>query len=356
MSCNDFLSCNDIVPRRQALRGGRLRRAALAALLVLLSAAAAPALTIKLGTVAPANSPWDLVLRRLAADWSRISDGEVELKIFPGGIAGDEPGMIRKMRIGQLHAATLTAGSMNHIYPGALALATPMLIRTNEEMIAVLGEVAPFLEQHLEQRGFVVLMWAPIGWVKFFARQPVRTLADLRRQNLWVGDAGAAEIRAWQHAGFKVVALPVTEVTTALQSGMIDAYLASPLAAASFQWFGITPHMNDLSLAPLYGALLINKRVWERVPESIRPRLRAVARAAAERLSATAHEQDDLAVHVMRAHGLQVHEATAALEQDWEQIAAREFQSLIGEVIDPEAYRLVTATVAAYRARAATSD
>jgi TRAP-type C4-dicarboxylate transport system substrate-binding protein len=350
------LSCNEIVPHRAAGPGTRFRRAALAALLALVCAAGAPALTIKLGTVAPANSSWDLVLRRLAADWSRISDGEVELKIFPGGIAGDEPDMIRKMRIGQLHAATLTAGSLNDIYPGALALATPMLIRTNDEMIAVLGEVAPFLEQHLEQRGFVVLMWAPIGWVKFFARQPVRTLADLRRQTLWVGDAGAAEIRAWQQAGFNVVALPVTEVTTALQSGMIDAYLTSPLAAASFQWFGIAPHMNDLSLAPLYGALLINKRVWERVPESIRPRLRAVARAAAERLSATAHEQDDLAVHVMRAHGLQVHEATAALEQDWEQIAAREFQSLIGEVIDPEAYRLVTDTVAAYRARAATSD
>jgi TRAP-type C4-dicarboxylate transport system substrate-binding protein len=350
------LSCNEIVPHRAAGPGTRFRRAALAALLALVCAAGAPALTIKLGTVAPANSSWDLVLRRLAADWSRISDGEVELKIFPGGIAGDEPDMIRKMRIGQLHAATLTAGSLNDIYPGALALATPMLIRTNDEMIAVLGEVAPFLEQHLEQRGFVALMWAPIGWVKFFARQPVRTLADLRRQTLWVGDAGAAEIRAWQQAGFNVVALPVTEVTTALQSGMIDAYLTSPLAAASFQWFGIAPHMNDLSLAPLYGALVINKRTWERIPDRIRPRLRAVARAAAERLSATAHEQDDLAVHVMKAHGLQVHAATAALEQDWQQVAAREFRSLIGEVIDPEAYRLVTDTVAAYRARAATSD
>jgi TRAP-type C4-dicarboxylate transport system substrate-binding protein len=347
------LSCNEIVPHRAAGPGTRFRRAALAALLALVCAAGAPALTIKLGTVAPANSSWDLVLRRLAADWSRISDGEVELKIFPGGIAGDEPDMIRKMRIGQLHAATLTAGSMNDIYPGVLALATPMLIRTNEEMIAVLGEVAPFLEQKLEQRGFVALMWSPIGWVKFFAREPVLSLADLRRQTLWVGDAGSAEIRAWQQAGFDVVALPLTEVTTALQSGMIDAYLSSPLAAASFQWFGITPHMNDLSLAPLYGALVISKRVWERIPETLRPRLRAVAQAAAERLSASAHEQDDLAVHVMRAHGLQVHEATAALEQAWERIAGREFQSLIGEVIDPEAFRLVTESVTAYRARAA---
>ena len=333
-----------------------LRLAALAALLALLSAAGLPAQTIKLGTVAPANSPWDLVLRRLAADWSRISDGEVELKIFPGGIAGDEPDMIRKMRIGQLHAATLTAGSLNDIYPGMLALASPMLIRNDAEMLAVLGELAPFFEQQLEERGFVALMWSPIGWVKFFARQPLRTLDDLRRQTLWIGDAGAAEIRAWQQAGFDVVALPLTEVTTALQSGMIDAYLSSPLAAAAFQWFGLAPHMNDLRLAPLYGALVISKRVWERIPERIRPRLRAVAQAAGERLSASAHEQDDLAVHVMRAHGLQVYEATAALEQEWQDTVRREFQGLIGAVIDPAAYQLVTDTVTAYRARAATAD
>ena len=350
------MNCNAVALRLPAGSPRWLRSVGLAALLALSCAAAAPALTIKLGTVAPANSSWDLVLRRLAADWSRISDGEVELKIFAGGIAGDEPDMIRKMRIGQLHAATLTAGSMNAIYPGSLALATPMLIRTNEEMLAVLAAVTPFLEQQLERRGFVALMWAPIGWVKFFAREPLRGIDDLRRQALWIGDAGATEIRAWQQAGFEVVALPVTEVTTALQSGMVDAYLASPLAAASFQWFGLTPHMNDLSLAPLYGSLVISKRVWERVPEAVRPRLRAVAQAAAERLSASAHEQDDLAVHVMRAHGLQVYEATAALEREFQQIAGREFQSLIGDVIDPEAYRMVTESVAAFRARAAAAD
>ena len=231
-----------------------------------------------------------------------------------------------------------------------------MLIRSNEEMIAVLGEVAPFLEQNLEQRGFVALMWAPVGWVKFFAREPVRSLADIRRQTLWVGDANAAQVRAWQQAGFDVVALPMNEVTTALQSGMIDAYLTSPLAALQFQWFGITPHMNELSLFPLYGALVISKRAWDRIPETLRPGLRAAARAGAQRFSATALELDDLAVLSMQAYGLQVHEAPAALEQEWRQIAADEFQSLIGAVIDAEAFRLVSETVTAYRARAAAAD
>ena len=346
--------CNAIAHRRRAGSRRWLRSVGLAALLVLVCAASVPAQTIKLGTIAPANSPWDLVLRRLAADWSRISDGEVELKIFAGGIAGDEHDMIRKMRIGQLHAATLTAASMNDIYPGALALATPMLIRTNEEMSAVLADVTPFLEQQLERRGFVALMWTPVGWVKFFAREPLRSIDDLRRQALWIGDAGTPEINAWQQAGFKVVALPLTEVPTALQSGMIDAVLTSPGGAFYSQWFGIAGHMNELNLAPLYGALVVSKRVWERVPDALRQRLRAAAQGAAERLRA--HELDDLAVLTMQAYGLQVYEATAELEQEFQQIAARAFQSLIGDVIDPEAYRVVTESVAAFRARSAAAD
>ena len=335
---------------------GRLRQAVLAVALALVCTVSAPALTIKLGSLAPLNSPWDIVLRRVAADWARISKGEVELKIFPGGIAGSEPDMIRKMRIGQLHAAAMTAASLNDIYPGVLALSMPMLIRTDQEMLTVLDEVTPFFEQQLEERGFVALMWAPIGWVKIFSRQPVRSNADLRRQKLWIGTAGASEVRAWQQEGFNVVVLPVTEVTTALQSGMIDAYLTSPLSAAAFQWFGITPHMNDLRFAPLFGAVIIAKRTWERVPASIRPRLLAVAQAAAERLSASAHEQDELAVHVMQAYGLQVHDATAALERDWQQMATRQFAALIGDVIDPEAFQLVTDKVAEYRARNPASD
>ena len=323
----------------------------LAAALLLLGAAAAPALTIKLGSLAPANTPWDIVLQRLAADWARISDGTVELKIFPGGIAGDEDDMIRKMRIGQLDAAAMTAGGFNRVYSGVLALVKPMMIRTDEEMIAILNQTIPFFEQELEKRGFVGLMWAPIGWVNFFSREPVRSTTDLRRQTLWIGNASPAEVRVWQRAGFDVATLPVTEVMTALQSGMIDAYVSSPLSAASFQWFGVTPHMNDLRFAPLFGAVVISKRTWERIPAELRPRLLAAARSAARGLSAEVAALNEQAVEIMTLFGLKVHEATGAFERDWQRIIDRYFETLVGDVIDRQAHELVQEKVNAFRDR-----
>ena len=343
------MSYNEFHPHRRT--GRWWRRILLVAVLALCCTASGTALTIKLGSVAPANTPWDLALRGLAADWARISDGEIEVKIFPGGIAGNETDMIRKMRIGQLQAAAMTAISFNNIYPGVLAIAQPMLVRTDEEMRNILEEMTPFFNAQFEERGFVPLMWAPIGWVKFFAREPVRTADDLRRLKLWVGSASPAVLRAWQQAGFNPVALPLSEVTTGLQSGMIDAVASSPSGAASFQWFGLVPHMTDLRFTPLFGAVMISRRAWQRIPAELRPRLLRAATLAAQRVSEGAYEMDDLAVHVMKAHGLQVHAATAALEHEFQDVIARYFGELIGDEIDPVAYELVIEKVAAYRAR-----
>ena len=117
------------------------RKIVLPMILCFLCTLNAPALTIKLGSIAPLNSSWDLVLRGVAADWARISDGEVTLKIFSGGIAGNEADMIRKMRIGQLHASAMGAMNLSEVYPGVLALGTPMLIRTNQEMTEMIEKI-----------------------------------------------------------------------------------------------------------------------------------------------------------------------------------------------------------------------
>ena len=63
---------------------------------------------IKLGTLAPKDSPWYNGVKRIGQRWRDESNGKIKLKIYPGGVAGDEGDMIRKMRIGQLHAGTVT--------------------------------------------------------------------------------------------------------------------------------------------------------------------------------------------------------------------------------------------------------
>src|ERR1700690_381817 len=102
------------------------------------------ALTIKLGSLAPVGSPWELGVKKIAAEWERISGGTVTLKIYAGGVAGDEPDMIRKMRIGTLNAALITVTGLQGIFNGVKTLSYPLLVRSDDELSYVLDHMKPF--------------------------------------------------------------------------------------------------------------------------------------------------------------------------------------------------------------------
>src|SRR4030065_915079 len=65
---------------------------------------------IKMATLAPEGSSWHRVLREMGEDWKKVSGGTVVLRIYPGGGAGDEDAMIRKMRVGGVQARARTGG------------------------------------------------------------------------------------------------------------------------------------------------------------------------------------------------------------------------------------------------------
>ena len=68
---------------------------------------AARPIVIKLGSAAPDNSIWADALKEMAAEWSQISDGQIQVKIYFSGFQ-DEADLIRKMKFNQLQAGILT--------------------------------------------------------------------------------------------------------------------------------------------------------------------------------------------------------------------------------------------------------
>jgi TRAP-type C4-dicarboxylate transport system substrate-binding protein len=100
--------------------------------------------TIKIGTLAPEGSSWVTALRAIDRDLRSQTDGELKLKIYPGGVQGDEDVMIRKLRIGQLHAGGFGGKGVSDIFADALALETPFLFNGYDEIDYVLEQMAKF--------------------------------------------------------------------------------------------------------------------------------------------------------------------------------------------------------------------
>jgi TRAP-type transport system periplasmic protein len=314
----------------------------------LLAAGSVSALTIKMGSLAPVGSPWELAARRIAAEWDRLSGGTVTVKIYAGGVAGDEPDMIRKMRIGTLNASLMTVTGLQDIFNGLKTLSYPLLIRSDAELAFVLGRMEPFFDTALSQRGFKPIFWSPSGWVYFFSRSPVVNPSDLRRQKLWVWSGDPDEVQAYQSAGFQTVTVAATDLMTSLQGGMVDALVTSPLVAASSQWFGIAGNMCAMKLAPLWGAGVVSTKAWAQIPLDLQPRLLEAAQRIADEMVPDVVKADGQAIDVMLKYGLKINQVPEPAAAAWADLLQKTFAGLVGRSYDKESFEMVTRYLGEY--------
>ena len=330
------------------MRRGSFTVRAAATLCVLFAAAHASGLTIKMGSLAPVGSPWELGAKRLAAEWDRLSGGTITLKIYAGGVAGDEPDMIRKMRIGTLNAALITVTGLQGIFNGVKTLSYPLLLQSDEELTYVLDKMKPFFDTELSKRGFKPVMWSPSGWVYFFSRAPVVTPNDLRRQKLWVWSGDPDEVQAYQGAGFQTVTTTATDLMTSLQGGMVDALVTSPLIAASSQWFGIAGNMTAMKLAPIWGAAIVSMKSWSQIPADLQPRLLDAAEKIALSLAPDLVKADGQAIDVMTKYGLKINKVPPQTAEVWADLLQKTFSGLVGRSYDRVSFEMTTKYLAEY--------
>jgi len=320
------------------------------AALSLAALSAQAATTIKFGSLAPIGSPWDTALKRISADWTKVSAGEVVLKIYSGGIAGDEPDMIRKVKLGQLDAVGLTGFGLTWLDPAIMSMQVPLLIRTEAELDYILAKMTSFYEASLEQKGYKVLFWTKVGWAHFFSKKPVVTPDDLKKCKLFVWEGSADEIRVWKKDGFNPVPLPGTEVMTALQSGMIDSLTTSPLTAAAYQWFGLAPNMCGMKWAPFVGAMLVSLKAWNSLTPELRAKLLDSAHRIGGSMQADIAGADAKAMDVMKQYGLKVNPVPPAVVEQWAAMVNNGFVAdLGGKMFDKEVYEKIKALLAEYR-------
>ena len=315
----------------------------LALVIVAAAIALAPlsAQTIRLASGAPESSPWGAALNRLAADWSRISGGRVNLQVFHNAIAGDEQDVLRKMRIGQIQAGVFTSGGLEALAPEVMTLSMPVLIQSDEELDYVFDHLREDLEAAVARNRFQVLGWSKGGWVYFFTSRSVRSPSELRQIRLAASAENPELLQAFRVMGYQAFPVTQTELLTSLNSGMVDGFYASPIGAAGFQWFARAPYMLDLPVAPFLGSVVISDRAWSSIPANLRPRLKAAVESHISRLDSAVRELEEDAISVMRNHGLQTTELSAAERERWFAEFERSLDLTVGRVFDERTYRAI---------------
>jgi TRAP-type C4-dicarboxylate transport system substrate-binding protein len=304
---------------------------------------------IKIGSIAPSRSPWDKALNEVAADWEKISNGTVQVKIYAGGIAGNELDMIRKMRLGTLNGAVLSSMGMIKINRDLFVLITPFLTDSQQEFQYIFDKLKPVFQKQIEDKGFKVLLWTQAGWAYFFSKDKVVYPEELKKDKIsFTADEPEME-QAWKKMGYQVVPNDLKDLMMALQSGMVTAFYLPPLLAGSGQYFALAPHMLDLRLAPLIGGLVLTDKAWESIPEQYREAMVQSVLKAAEGLHQSTKGLENEALKAMQENGLIIHEAPADAMAKWRAYASKGMEELTAKAFSKEIYDHVLSLIQEYR-------
>ena len=283
-----------------------IRKAALGLLMLLVAGAAVAEKTyvLKFATIAPDGSSWMNILDTWAKNVEERSKGRLKLRIFPGGVAGDESDVLAKVRFGELQGGAITGHGIGMIYPPARVLEMPFLFHNYREVDHVRKALLPELEKGFRDSGFTLIGWADVGFVRFFSQEPIGSMADLRKRKVWLWENDPLVKAFFSAADVAPIPLSITEVFTSLSTGLIDTVYAPPLGAIVMQWFIKTHYMTEAPMGDGIGALVVGNRFFRRLPRDLQDLLVSTGRETGERAIRATRLDNEKALTTLRNKGM----------------------------------------------------
>jgi TRAP-type C4-dicarboxylate transport system substrate-binding protein len=321
---------------------------------LLLVAGTASAVDLKIATIAPEGSTWMKDMRAASAEIAERTDGRVNIKLYGGGVMGDDKKVLRKIRIGQLHGGVFTANSMEQYYPDLNIYGLPLLFENDAEVQYVRERVDPKLEAGLEEAGFVSFGFAGGGFARFLSNTPVRSVDDLKGKKVWVPEGDQISYRAMEALDLSPVTLPVTDVLTGLQTGLIDIVASPPVAVLVLQWHTKVDYLTELPLLYTLGYLAIDKRAFSRLSEADQAVVDEVMNRVYENFDRINQADNEQALSALANTGVDFVEPVDGAIDRWREPVMAANESLAEEgYLSPELLDEVQALLAEYRTRAA---
>lgn len=307
----------------------------------------------KIATVAPEGSQWMREIRSAAADIKARTEGRVVVKLYGGGVMGNEKQVLRKIRIGQLQGGAFTAGGIAEKYPDIVLYGLPMLFRSQAEVDYVRSRMDARLAQGLEKAGFVSFGIAGGGFARIFANRPVTATDDMRGQKIWIPEGDRVSTVAMEALRLSPVGLPVTDVLTGLQTGLIDIVAAPPVGAIALQWHTRAKFMTTVPLMYTMGLMAVDAAAFAKLAPADQAVFREAMGAVYARLDGQSAADDAAAQKALQSSGIKLVEAQPEAVAAWRDACAAAIRQLGAEGVYTAAlYAELDRHLAEFRQRA----
>jgi TRAP-type C4-dicarboxylate transport system substrate-binding protein len=291
---------------------------------------------IRIATLAPRDSDLVKGLLRIDKGLQAETKGEWRLKVYAGGVAGDEQDALRKMRVGQMDGAVVTSVGLSQVLTELAILTTPGVIDSYASLEAVQKELNPEWDKKLDAEGFKMLGWGDIGMLRYFSKVPLATPYDLKKVRPWVWPESHTMKSVLHAVGATGVPLGVPEVYGGLQTGMIDAVITSSLACVALRWHDKLTNVTARTHGPLVGGMVIGRKKWDTMPPNLQTLIAAQVIKDYTSANDEIHADDKKAYDNLLKRGYKATPYSAQGEKDYKEISKKARDLLVGRVYKKE--------------------
>ncbi|MEO6172450.1 MAG: TRAP transporter substrate-binding protein DctP, partial [Arenimonas sp.] len=245
------------------------------------------------------------------------SEGRVVIKFYPGGVMGPDAVVIRKMRLGQLQGGVLTSSELASVYLDAPIYSLPFLFDDWSQVDKVRVQIDPLLAKGFETKGYKMLGASGIGFAYMMGTKPIRTRAEMNAIKLWIPQNDVIADKIFKLGNITPIPLPLGDVFTSLQTGLVDTVANTPSGAVALQWHGKVRSMVDLPMSFVVGFLVLDMKAYQKLSPADQAIVSKVFGAAAKRMDANIRRDDAAALAAMKKQGLVVTKLEAAENARW---------------------------------------
>lgn len=297
-------------------------------LFLTLACSSAGAMTLKIATIAPEGTAWVTQMRAAGKKIHQETQGRVKLKFYPGGVMGNESSVLRKMRIGQLHGGAFTAGSLSKLYPDIQIYSLPMLFKDFEEVNYVRKRIDPKLKQGLAKKGLVALGITDAGFAYIMSNTNVAAIKDLKTRKPWVPEGDVLSRSIYESAHLSPVSLPISDVYTGLQTGLINTIAGPPVAALAFQWHTRIKHLTNVPIMYLTGVFVVSQKAMKRLSADDRKTVEMIIGQTMQELDHASQRDHKKALTALKQQHIQFDTPNVDELGEWQHIAKQAIVNL----------------------------
>jgi len=304
----------------------------------------------KIATLAPEGSSWMNLFHAWGKAVEEHSSGKIKVKFYPGGVAGDERDAVRKMRLGQINGAAVTAIGLGLIQSEIRVLELPLMIRDYAELDYIRNKFSDEIRKKFEEKGYVLLAWGDVGPVHIFSNVEIKSKADLKQTKLWAWVDDPLVRALFQQLGANGVPLGVPDVLPSLQTGLINACYGSPLSTLALQWYTKVKFMTQMHITQAIGAVVMLKKEFDKLSPEQQKTILEDSKEMQPRLLKAIRDENTKSLASMKQAGLQVVESPKEMISQFDEIAKSIRPKLEPSVYSHDFRNKVEKLVAEFRA------